>query len=80
VNSWLIDEDYTLIGFVSAVLVNLSLVKGLGQLTESSSQAAIKASYGLLNAEVEIPLRSSNVLLVWTGMSFGSDMLLVGCG
>jgi hypothetical protein len=45
--------------------------------TASSSHAAIKASYGLLKAEVEIPLRSSNVLLVWTASDFRSDMLLV---
>jgi hypothetical protein len=32
----------------------------------------------LLKAEVEMPLRSSKVLLVWTGTSFGSDMMLVG--
>jgi hypothetical protein len=31
--------------------------------TASSLHAAINASYGLLKAEVEIPLRSSNVLL-----------------
>lgn len=44
-------------------------------LTGSSSQAAINASYGLLKAEVEIPLRSSNVL-AWLDMMVLSIMYL----
>jgi hypothetical protein len=40
--------------------------------TASPSHATIKASYGLLKAEVEMPLRSSNVLLA-------ADILLADC-
>jgi hypothetical protein len=47
--------------------------------TASFSHADINASYGLLKAEVEMPLRSSNVLLLWTASDFRSDMLLVDC-
>jgi hypothetical protein len=36
--------------------------------TGSSSHAAIKASYGLLKADVEMPLRSSKVLFVGTAI------------
>jgi hypothetical protein len=47
-----------------------------GHHTESSSQATIRASYGLLKADVDMPLRSSKVLLVWTGTACWADMTL----
>jgi hypothetical protein len=45
-----------------------------GHHTASSSQATINASYGLLKAEVETPLRSSKALF-----GFVSDMVVSDC-
>ena len=47
--------------------------------TASSSQAAISASYGLLKSDVDIPLRSSNVLLVGVGTWFCLDIVIDFC-
>lgn len=58
------DGEHTSSGYVPApFLVELSSMGSVFKRTGSSSQAAIKASYGLLKDEVEIPLRSSKVLV-----------------